>query len=176
MSNMLKGKLVIKGEKGERGYSAYEIAVQNGFEGTEQEWVDLLQKHREDYESALEQLKEELSSAENGSAYVLKKDIVVIENYKQLDEKTIIMPLVPKTQGFIPDSESYVILWAYYENDSGDYLVKHPLTEADASIELRTGDTSSIYSNYGSDYVLITFKSTTLLNADNNFKVGLLKV
>ena len=103
MSNMLKGKLVIKGEKGERGYSAYEIAVQNGFEGsenewleslegksayeialnhgfegTEEEWVDLLQKHREDYESALEQLKEELANAENGSAYVLKKDIVVL--------------------------------------------------------------------------------------------------
>lgn len=106
MSNMLKGKLVIKGEKGERGYSAYEIAVQNGFEGsenewleslegksayeialnhgfegTEEEWVDLLQKHREDYESALEQLKEELANAENGSAYVLKKDIVTVEGY-----------------------------------------------------------------------------------------------
>lgn len=26
-----------------RGYSAYEIAVQNGFEGTEQEWLDSLQ-------------------------------------------------------------------------------------------------------------------------------------
>lgn len=25
-----------------RGYSAYEIAVQNGFEGTEEEWLDSL--------------------------------------------------------------------------------------------------------------------------------------
>lgn len=33
---MLKGKL---GFKGERGYSAYEIAVQNGFVGTEQDWL-----------------------------------------------------------------------------------------------------------------------------------------
>ena len=33
----LRGKLVIKGE---RGYSAYEIAVKNGYEGTEQDWID----------------------------------------------------------------------------------------------------------------------------------------
>lgn len=28
------------GYKGERGYSAYEIAVQNGFVGTEEEWLE----------------------------------------------------------------------------------------------------------------------------------------
>lgn len=28
------------GYKGERGYSAYEIAVQNGFIGTEEEWLE----------------------------------------------------------------------------------------------------------------------------------------
>ena len=39
MSDILKGKL---GWKGERGYSAYEIAVQNGFEGTEQDWLATL--------------------------------------------------------------------------------------------------------------------------------------
>lgn len=33
----LEGNL---GYKGERGYSAYEIAVLNGYEGTEQEWID----------------------------------------------------------------------------------------------------------------------------------------
>jgi microcystin-dependent protein len=35
----LRGKLI---PKGERGYSAYEIAVQQGFIGTEQEWLDSL--------------------------------------------------------------------------------------------------------------------------------------
>lgn len=35
----LKGNL---GFKGERGYSAYEIAVQNGFEGSEQDWLDTI--------------------------------------------------------------------------------------------------------------------------------------
>lgn len=37
MSNYyLRGKLI---PKGERGYSAYEIAVQHGFIGTEEEWL-----------------------------------------------------------------------------------------------------------------------------------------
>ena len=36
MSNALKGTL---GFKGERGYSAYEVAVQNGYEGTVQDWL-----------------------------------------------------------------------------------------------------------------------------------------
>lgn len=38
-NNVLKGYL---GFKGERGYSAYEIAVQNGFSGTEQDWLATL--------------------------------------------------------------------------------------------------------------------------------------
>ena len=47
MSNMLRGSLTsttdakgVLGFKGERGYSAYEIAVKNGYQGTEQEWID----------------------------------------------------------------------------------------------------------------------------------------
>lgn len=35
----LKGSL---GYKGERGCSAYEIALQNGFSGTEEEWLETL--------------------------------------------------------------------------------------------------------------------------------------
>lgn len=34
--------VIPKGEKGERGYSAYEIALQNGFVGTEAEWLESL--------------------------------------------------------------------------------------------------------------------------------------
>lgn len=34
----------VKGDRGERGFSAYEVACQNGFEGSEQEWLDSL-KH-----------------------------------------------------------------------------------------------------------------------------------
>jgi hypothetical protein len=36
MDNVLKGSLCFKGE---RGYSAYELAVKNGFVGTEKEWL-----------------------------------------------------------------------------------------------------------------------------------------
>lgn len=39
MNNKLRGSLAWKGE---RGYSAYEIAVQNGFIGTEQDWLATL--------------------------------------------------------------------------------------------------------------------------------------
>ena len=39
MSDILKGKL---GYKGEPGLSAYEVAVKNGFSGTEQEWLATL--------------------------------------------------------------------------------------------------------------------------------------
>lgn len=39
MNNNLKGFL---GFKGERGYSAYEVALQNGFIGTEQDWLATL--------------------------------------------------------------------------------------------------------------------------------------
>lgn len=39
MENVLKGSF---GFKGARGYSAYEIAVQNGFEGTEKDWLATL--------------------------------------------------------------------------------------------------------------------------------------
>lgn len=36
----------LKGDKGERGYSAYEIALQNGFDGTEAEWLESLKGKR----------------------------------------------------------------------------------------------------------------------------------
>lgn len=36
MDNILRGSLCFKGE---RGYSAYEIAVQNGFVGSEKDWL-----------------------------------------------------------------------------------------------------------------------------------------
>lgn len=36
MENVLRGSLCFKGE---RGYSAYEVAVQNGFVGSEKDWL-----------------------------------------------------------------------------------------------------------------------------------------
>lgn len=40
--------VIPKGEKGERGYSAYEIALQNGFVGTEAEWLASLRPSPEE--------------------------------------------------------------------------------------------------------------------------------
>ena len=47
MENMLRGSLTsttdakgVLGFKGETGMSAYELAVKNGYQGTEQEWID----------------------------------------------------------------------------------------------------------------------------------------
>lgn len=37
-----KCKLTVITKKGERGYSAYDVAVQNGFEGTATEWLESL--------------------------------------------------------------------------------------------------------------------------------------
>jgi hypothetical protein len=37
------------GKRGFRGYSAYELAVQNGFPGTEQDWLDLQKRTWLDY-------------------------------------------------------------------------------------------------------------------------------
>lgn len=41
----------------------------------------IYQRIQADYKSVLEQLEEELANVENGSAYVLKKDIVTVEGY-----------------------------------------------------------------------------------------------
>lgn len=38
----LAGAGALKGDKGDPGKSAYEIAVKNGFSGTEQQWIESL--------------------------------------------------------------------------------------------------------------------------------------
>lgn len=49
-------KMILKGDKGDPGESAYQIAVDHGFIGTEQEWLDSLKGTCEykEYESAAE--------------------------------------------------------------------------------------------------------------------------
>lgn len=41
--DVITNPLPLKGDKGDAGLSAYEIAVQNGFVGTESEWLVSLQ-------------------------------------------------------------------------------------------------------------------------------------
>ena len=40
--------IVSSSSRGARGYSAYEIAVQHGYEGTEEEWLDYISEHAAD--------------------------------------------------------------------------------------------------------------------------------
>lgn len=42
IANALAGAGALKGEKGDPGQSAYELAVANGYEGTETEWLTSL--------------------------------------------------------------------------------------------------------------------------------------
>ena len=44
-------ELQIAGRRGKKGKSAYEVAVDNGFIGTEQEWLDSLKVSSESYDS-----------------------------------------------------------------------------------------------------------------------------
>lgn len=41
---VIQGTQIITGIKGERGYSAYEVACQQGFEGTEEEWFESIRQ------------------------------------------------------------------------------------------------------------------------------------
>lgn len=45
----------LKGDKGEEGESAYEIAVRNGFVGTEEEWLESLKMDATELEEVVSQ-------------------------------------------------------------------------------------------------------------------------
>ncbi len=62
MDNILRGSLAFKGE---RGYSAYEVAVLNGFKGTVEEWLALLAV-TEKYANLLGAVRTELNSKIQG--------------------------------------------------------------------------------------------------------------
>ena len=62
MDDILRGTLAFKGE---RGYSAYEIAVQNGFDGTVDEWLALLAVN-EKYANLLGDVRTELNAKIQG--------------------------------------------------------------------------------------------------------------
>ena len=68
--NLGRGVLYVSGT---RGYSAYEIAVQNGFVGTEQEWLDSLVGPQGEpgtpFDELTEEQKEEIRGDEGKSAY-----------------------------------------------------------------------------------------------------------
>ena len=54
-SSSLDGAGALKGEQGEAGESAYEIARRNGFVGTEAEWLESLKMDTAELESVVQQ-------------------------------------------------------------------------------------------------------------------------
>ena len=67
MENYLKGMI---GWKGERGYSAYDVAVQNGFAGTEKDWLASL--GTAEY---LSRVEEEITPTSAGTSFVISSNI-----------------------------------------------------------------------------------------------------
>lgn len=51
----LQGAGALKGDKGETGESAYEIAKKNGFVGTEEEWLESLKMDVDELETIVQQ-------------------------------------------------------------------------------------------------------------------------
>lgn len=58
---------------GENGLSAYELAVENGFEGTEEEWLESLKyDHSDEFKQLAEQVKQDATDAENSASEAKK--------------------------------------------------------------------------------------------------------
>lgn len=132
--NQGQGVLYVSGT---RGYSAYEVAVQNGFVGTEQEWLDSLVGPQGEpgtpFDELTEEQKAEIRGEEGKSAYDIAVENGFIgteqdwvnsylnsDNYynkESIDEKNNEKENIHNSLIFMPV--------AYYENDdaSGDCTV-----------------------------------------------------
>lgn len=81
----------------------------------------IYQKIQADYQNVLEQLEEELASVENGSAYVLKNDIVTVEGY--IDDNDITID-IEYPDGFNMNNTIILAAYVYQYN----YYVSGELT------------------------------------------------
>ena len=93
--------LFSKGQRGKQGYSTYEIAVQNGYEGTEEEWAN---------------------SFLSPTGYYTKT-----ETDNKLKKKAYFFDTVASMKSASLQNGDYVVTEGYYEaNDGGgaDYLIR----------------------------------------------------
>lgn len=69
----INGEKEIDVTNGIDGQSAYELAVKNGFEGTEEEWLESLRyDHSEEFTKLAEQVKKDATDAENSASEAKK--------------------------------------------------------------------------------------------------------
>ena len=75
-----------KGNKGEQGKSAYQVAVDNGFEGTEEEWLESLEyQHSEEFAQLVEQVREDANTASSASQSAAQSKKSVDETVAQFN-------------------------------------------------------------------------------------------
>ena len=107
----LRGQL---GYKGERGYSAYEIAVQNGYEGTEAEWVDSFLNAENYYNKS--ETDTLLATKANVSDVYTKGDYAILTGSVPHDELTLGGKALDYPTGFSQDN--CVVIAAMKKNKS----------------------------------------------------------
>ncbi len=113
--NTLNGQLGVGVEyyRGENGKSAYEIALDNGFEGTEQEWLESLATGGVDLSNYYTKTETD-SAIESAVAAIPKTDLTNYYNKAEVDG------LIPDTSGFalktdIPDTSGFTTMAAVEE-------------------------------------------------------------
>nr|DAQ70591.1 MAG TPA: tail sheath protein [Caudoviricetes sp.] len=75
-----------KGNKGEQGKSAYQVAVDNGFEGTEEEWLESLKYYNsEEFAQLAEQIREDANTASSASQSAAQSKKSVDETVAQFN-------------------------------------------------------------------------------------------
>ena len=93
-----------KGDKGEQGDSAYQVALNNGFEGTEQEWLESLKGEAGSYDDTAIQ---ESVSYLNQDVLLLKATTSSLEGQDLLMEERI--TAIENTIGTLNDSLEVVL-------------------------------------------------------------------
>lgn len=75
-----------KGNKGEQGKSAYQVAVDNGFEGTEEEWMESLKYYNsKEFAQLAEQIREDANTASSASQSAAQSKKSVDETVAQFN-------------------------------------------------------------------------------------------
>lgn len=139
------GKILkIKNEKGEwigvpaiQGESAYEIAVRNGFVGTETEWLASLKSEGQTARIAnVELLASAWVQGEESSLFSQKVNIEGVTEYSQVDLTPSVEQLAifyNKDLAFVTENDNGVVtVYAIGQKPKNDYIIQVTITEVTA--------------------------------------------
>ena len=129
---MLEAEL---GFKGERGLSNYEIAVKNGYQGTEQEWL--------------------ANFGVDFNVCVMKDDIVVISMEVDMDDPNYMFLIgIPYPEGFTSENTAIICKKERPSTQTGTWLVNHVWKAENCRVMNTEGYESAIYDYYESEITL----------------------